>query len=64
MARILKDAYVFGFSWLCNGATIMQTPLLNMLVMCGNLPQTVMPIFDCTEYMSAGEKKDATFMME
>ncbi len=64
MAAILKDANVFGLSWLGNGATIKQTPLLIMLLMCGNSPPTVMSIFYCTEHMSTGEKKDATFIME
>ncbi len=40
-----------------DGATIKQTPLLNMLVMCGNYPPTVMSIFDCTEHMSASGMK-------
>ncbi len=56
LAAILKDANVFGLSWLGNGATIKQTSLMNMLVMCGNSPQTVMSIFDCTEHMSTGGK--------
>ncbi len=56
VAAILKDAYVFGLSWLGDGTTIKRTPLLNMLVMCGNSPPTVMSIFNCTEHMSTGGK--------
>ncbi len=63
-ARTWKDAHVFGLYWLGNGATIKQTLLLNMSVMCGNFTPSVMSIFDCTEHMSADRKKDATFIME
>ncbi len=55
---------MFGLSWLGNSATIKCTPLFNILVVCGNLPPTIMSIFGCIEHMSAGGKKDATFIME
>lgn len=47
-----------------NGTTIKQTPLLNMLEMCGYLSPSGMPIFDSTEHMSAGGKKDKTFIKD
>lgn len=35
-----------------------------MLVMCGKSTLTELSIFYCTEHMSAGRKKDATFFMQ
>ena len=55
---------VFGFWWLGDGATIKRMPLLNILVLCGNAPPTVVSIIDCTTHMSDGGKKDATYIME
>ncbi len=41
-----------------------ETLLLNMIVIRGNSPPTVMSIFDCMEHMSAGGTKDITFIIE
>ena len=55
---LLKDASTFGLTFLGDGATIKQMPLINMLAMCGNSSPTVMSIVDCTDHMAAGGSKD------
>ncbi len=39
-------------------------PLLNMMVMCGDVNLVVVSICDCTDHMSEGGKKDATYNAE
>ncbi len=64
ISKLLQDAEVFGLRWLGDGATIKWMPLLNILVLCGSAPPTVVSIVDCTTHMSDGGKKDATYIME
>ncbi len=59
---IMKDAVTFGIAWLGDGATIKRMPLLNMLALCGEEPPVVISIFDCSEHMSEGGKKDAQYI--
>ncbi len=58
ISKLLQDAEVFGLGWLGDGATIKCMPLLNILVLCGPAPSTVVSIVDCTLHMSDGRKKD------
>ncbi len=39
-------------------------PLLNMMVMCGDVNPVVVSICDCTNHMSEGGEKDATNIAE
>ncbi len=39
-------------------------PLLNMMAMCGDVNPAVVSICDCTDHMSEGRKKDATYIAE
>ncbi len=39
-------------------------PLLNMMAMCGDATLVVVTICDCTDHMSEGGKKDATYITE
>ncbi len=64
ISKLLQDADVFGLGWLGDGATIKRMPLLNILVLSGSTPPTVVSIIDCTTHMSDGGKKDAIFIME
>ena len=41
-------ADIFGLSWISDGATIYSIPLVNILVMCADIPSTVVDINDCT----------------
>ena len=59
---IMKDARTFGIAWLGDGATIKHMPLLNMLALCGEEPPVVISIFDCSDHMSEGGKKDAQYI--
>ncbi len=56
----MAQAPMFGFGWLGDGATSWRMPLLNMMVMCGDVNPVVVSICDCTNHISAGGKKDAT----
>lgn len=64
ISKLLRDADVFGLGWLGDGATIKRMPLLNILVLCGENPPTVVSIVDCSTHMSDGGKKDATYIMD
>ncbi len=57
ISKLLQDAEVFGLGWLGDGATIKWMPLLNIFVLCRNIPPTVVSIVDCTSHMSDGERK-------
>lgn len=54
----------FCFLLLGDGTTNECIPILTTLPMSGIMFPTMMSIFDCTEYISAIEKKNATFIME
>ncbi len=58
----MAQALMFGFSWLGDSATIQHIPLLNIMVMCGDVNPVVVSICDCTDHMSEGGKKDATYI--
>ncbi len=60
----MTNASNFGLGWLGDGATIRCMPLLNMMAMCGDAPPVVVTICDCTDHMSEGGKKDATYITE
>ena len=59
---IEKDAMIFGITWMSDGATISRMPLVNTLVVCGDVPPTVVDIHDCTDHMAEGGKKDALYL--
>ncbi len=62
--KLLLDAEVFDLGWLWDGATIKWMPLLKILVLCGNIPPTVLSIVDCTSHMSDGGKKYTTYIID
>ena len=41
-----KDANIFGLSWISDGATISRIPLVNNIVICADVPPTVVDIHD------------------
>ncbi len=55
---------MFGLSWIGDGATIKQKPLMNMLAMCGMVAPLVVLNCDCTSHMVDGGKKGAEFIVE
>ncbi len=54
----------FGLGWLGVSSTIQHTPLLNMMVMCGDASPDVDSICDCTDHMPEGGKKDTMCIVE
>ena len=63
-AELMKEAKVFGFAWMGDGATIHKMPLMNILALNGTtVPMTVL-IHDCTKHMEEGGKKDAPYIAE
>ena len=46
-----KDAEFFGVTCISDGATIFRMPLVNLLVMCGDVPPTVVDINYFTRHM-------------
>jgi len=63
-AELIREARVFGFAWMCDGATIHKMPLMNILALHGTTPPMTVSIHDCTKHMEAGGKKVATFIAE
>jgi hypothetical protein len=59
---ILKEADVIGLAWLSDGATVARMPLINVLVMCAKISPITVAITDCSEPISHGGKKDASFI--
>ena len=45
-----------------DGATISCMPLVNNIVICADVPPTVVDIHDCTDYITVGGKKDAEYL--
>ena len=63
-AELIREARVFGFAWMGDGATIHKMPLMNILALNGTTPLMTVSIHDCTKHMEARGKKDATFIAE
>ena len=61
---IMSQALQFGMVWLGDGATIHKMPLINVICMTGVCPPTVIAVNDCSDHMSAGGKKDATYIAQ
>jgi hypothetical protein len=57
--ELMKEAKIFGFAWMGDGATIHKMPLMNILALNGiTAPMTIL-IHNCTKHMEEGGKKDA-----
>jgi hypothetical protein len=63
-AELIKEAKVFGFAWMGNGATIHKMPLMNILALNGTFASMTVLIHDCTKHMEEGGKKDAPHIAE
>ena len=62
LVMIKKEADIFGFLFLGDGATISRCPLLNILASAKNIPVAVLDIVDCQGHLSRGNKKGASFI--
>ena len=62
MRTLLIDSRIFGISIFGDGATITNTPLINILAASPNNPSALLEIVDCTDQMASGGKKDASYL--
>ena len=53
---IKKEAEIFGFLFLRDGATMSRFPLLIILDSVKNTPVAVLEIFDCQGHLANGKK--------
>jgi hypothetical protein len=60
--ELLKEAKVFGFAWMGDGATIHKMPLMNILALNGTTAPMTILIHNCTKHMEEGGKKDAQYI--
>ena len=60
--KLLKEANIFGLSFIGNGTTIKRMPLMNVLAMTATVPPVTVAIQDCTAHMEEGGKKDAVYV--
>ncbi len=61
---LMKYANMFRVAWVGDRATMKRMPLLNILALDGEEPLIAISIFDCSDHMSEGDKKDATTIQE
>jgi hypothetical protein len=59
---VLKEAEVFGVSWLSDGATVHRMPLWNVLLCCANISPITTAVGDATDHLKGGGKKDALYI--
>jgi len=52
----------YGLAIYGDGATIVKTPLINILASSPNNPSCVLDVIDCSKHMLHGGKKDAWFI--
>jgi hypothetical protein len=62
MRTLLFESRIFGVTIYGDGATITNTPLINILAASPNNPSALLEIVDCTSQMAIGGKKDATYL--
>jgi hypothetical protein len=62
MRTLLLESRIFGVTIFGDGATITNTPLINILAASPNNPSALLEIVDCTSQMAIGGKKDATYL--
>ena len=60
--KLLNGADIYGLHFQGDGATIKDTPLLNILVGRFYLPISVQNTVDCTGHITGGHNKDAKFV--
>jgi hypothetical protein len=63
-AELIKEAKVFGFAWMGDGATIHKMPLMDILALNGTTAPIFILIHDCTKHMEEGGEKDAPYIAE
>lgn len=61
-AKLNMDAGTFGLTFFGDGATIQRNPKMNLLASGIYEPAAVIDVIDCSGHMSAGGKKDASYI--
>ena len=62
--KLLNGVDIYGLYFQGDGATIKDTPLLNILAGEFHLSLPVQNIMDCTVNITGGQKKDAIFVAD
>ena len=62
LLSLTNQASKFGLTIFGDGATIVKSPLVNILAAGVNNPSAMLDIVDCTKHCSAGFKKDARYL--
>jgi hypothetical protein len=62
MRTLVLESRISGVTIYGDGATITNTPLINILVASPNNPSALLEIIDCTSQMAMGGKKDVTYL--
>ena len=60
----MKSADIFGLCLYGDGATVKRMPLINVLASSPYLTTAVLEIVDCSNYLSKGVSKSATFIAD
>ncbi len=60
----MAQVATFGLGWLGDGGTNQRMPLINMVVIYGNDNTALVSICDCSDHISEGVQKDATYIAE
>ena len=59
---LLADVDTYGVSIFGDGATIVKTPMINILASSPTNPSCVLDVVDCSNHMLTGGKKDAWYI--
>jgi hypothetical protein len=59
---LLADLETYGVSIFGDGATIVKTPMINILASSPTNPSCVLNVVDCTNHMMTAGKKDAWYI--
>ena len=62
--KLINREDIYGLHFQGDGATIKDTPLLNILAAGVHLPVSVQNSVDCTGHIISGQKKDARFIAD
>ena len=62
MESLLTDVDTNGLAIFGDGATIVRTPMMNILASLQNNPSCILDVIDCSKHMLHGGKKDAWFI--
>ncbi len=64
IARLMSKADIFGMSIFGDGATIVKTPMINILASSAGNPHCVLDVIDCSNHVAEGNKKDAFYICQ